>query len=140
MLSISRPLVAPHGLIPTTGIERCCAIAVPTIFITPASVPAVKIHAFADVDADTSPRLKLFSSCEESSKSCAPPETVMITSGDGNFQLRSMRLAKSATGAMHTPHPLSLVTAVEASDHRLRHRHRSAAWRGRGHRPSQSRS
>jgi hypothetical protein len=53
----SRPLVTPQGKTPISGRRTSClANASPTSFITPESLPAVMIHAFTEVAAETRPR------------------------------------------------------------------------------------
>ena len=80
--SVCRLLTQPHGKTPrstTSAPKRWTAS--PTKRITPVSLPAVNIHAFAFVAAETIPRSNACCNEEESLKSCAPPVTVMITSG-----------------------------------------------------------
>ena len=64
----------------------CCPIAVPTNSITPQSVPPVTTQAFVSAAVAESPPQNIASSVGESSKSCAPPVTLMMSSGVGRRQ------------------------------------------------------
>ena len=92
-LSSLRPAIAPHGTTPTTGTSTSpyLCIASPTSFITPLSVPPVKIHAFVIAAADARPRSKTRCSCEVSWSDAAEPVTEMSTSGRGSRQYFSKK-------------------------------------------------
>ena len=62
-----------------------------TEFITPLSVPPVKIHAFVIAAADARPRSKTRCSCEVSWSDAAEPVTEMSTSGRGSRQYFSKK-------------------------------------------------
>ena len=92
----SRPLVTPHEKMPiTTLFSFSNFIALPTSFITPASEPALMIHAFVDFAAELRPVSKALSCEGVSAKSCAPPVTVISTSGLRSFQYFAMNVDSS---------------------------------------------
>mmetsp|Transcript_302 Transcript_302/g.687 ORF Transcript_302/g.687 Transcript_302/m.687 type:complete len:297 (+) Transcript_302:3721-4611(+) len=96
-----RPWMAPHGATPTTGTSRpYLCIASPTSFITPESVPPVKIHAFVTDAAATRPRSKTRCSWEVSCSDIADPVTEMSTSGRGSAQYFSRKCESIAVDAV----------------------------------------